>query len=636
MRILLISPNYYHEANASYFPIGLACISAYIKNYGHDVIGLNLNHIVPDKRIAALHNAILDKRPDVIGISGLTVAFEKIEQLIQFIRKISPTSPIVVGGGIAAVEGELMMRTLRPDYAVVGEGEIIFSQLLDAIENQKNPATVKGIWYWHNSDPVYTGEGEFPKRLDDLPFPDIETFGMREHLRLQNNEGQISYHLTRLDTSRTLPISASRSCPFHCTFCHHAGMREYKAHSIVRLVDQIKQYIELYGIYNFFIYDELFSAKKKRVREFCNLLKKYNLNIKWFCQLRMDQLDLETLLMIKESGCNYISFGIESGSNTVLNSMRKRITTDTIKNAVAMVREAKIGIQGNFLYGDPAEDETTIRESIKFQEENELFYCDWSAVIPYAGTQIFHYALDKGLIPDKEAFIRSLCNTSKYLYKDKINLSKLSDDQYQEWYIYLRELNDLNHRKRCAQIVHGEIVSKWSSKITIRCPVCSKEQVLHLHYPLEQKNNKPILKGAIGVQGINVLCPDCGRKMHIKANSIPHMAIVYNKFQNKIDRVTRHGHRLSVLPSLDRFASTFMEDININPDLVEAVYDTRQFRKGSLFLNKATKILETDFSALEGKTVVLLPWVEYETILSGLCEQHVSPQQIICWNTLFR
>jgi len=636
MNILLISPSYYPQANASYFPLGLAYISAYVKTQGHKVDGLNFNHMHLADRIQQLNSVLNTGKIDLIGISGLTVAFNEIDKLIKEIRGIRTDIPIVLGGGITAVEGELMMNTLRPNYAVVGEGEFIFTRLLSAIENNVDARKVAGIWCWDGDSPIYTGDGESPKHLDELPLPDLDSFGINEHIRIQGNHGYYSNHLTRLDVGPSFPISASRSCPFKCTFCHHAGMGDYKKHNIVKVVDQIESYINTYGVNGFSIYDELFSANKARVVEFCRLLKERNLNIKWFCQLRMDQIDLPMLKMMRETGCHYISFGIESGSDAVLDSMKKKITKQIIADAVKMVREAKIGIQGNFLFGDPAETEETIKESIQFQEDNQLYFCDWSAVIPYAGTPIYKGAVQNGLIEDREIFMRSLCNISGYLYKSQINMTKMSDEQYKDWYMSLRELNDENHRKRCTKVISGKIVSRWKSDLTISCPCCSSQQTLSLDFPFEQDENGPILNGPVGVQGINIFCPECGRKMHLKAKDIPHMHIVYEQFQKAIDSIRNNNDKVIVIPSLDRFATTFLEDIYIDKEIVSDVYDTREFRKEKGFLGKTTKIIDdNNIKLFDGKILVILPWIEYKRVIEMLKNQAVMPRQIVCWNEFF-
>ncbi|WP_150050903.1 B12-binding domain-containing radical SAM protein [Methylomonas rhizoryzae] len=636
MRTLLISPSYYPQANASYYPLGLAYISAYIQSQGHQVVGLNFNHMPMEKRNPVLRDTLLHEAVDIIGISGLTVAFNEIDRLIKAIRDIRADVPIVLGGGITSVEGELMMDTLRPDYAVVGEGELIFTRLLKALEEGDDVRKIAGIWCWDADRPKFTGEGESPKYLDDLPLPDLDSFGIREHIGLQGEHGQFSYHLTRLDAGRSFPIAASRSCPFKCTFCHHAGMGAYKKHDIGRVVEQIEGYIQTYGINNFSIYDELFSANKARVVEFCDLLKQRKLNIQWFCQLRMDQLDLPMLKMMKETGCNYISFGIESGSDAILGSMKKKITKQTITDAVKIVREAKIGIQGNFLFGDPAETQETIRESLQFQQDNQLYFCDWSAVIPYAGTPIYHYALEKGLIADRETFMRSLCNISGYLYNSQVNMTQMSDEEYKDWYISLRELNDENHRKRCTKVVAGEILERWKSRITIECPCCSHQQTLDLPFPFEQDENGPILAGPVGVQGMNVLCPDCGRKMHLKAKDIPHMQGVYQRFQRALDEIKANGQKAIFTPSLDRFAKVFLEDMHIDENIVEAVFDTRSFRENKLFLGHSTALIDSNnIEQFNDKVVVILPWVEFRNLIDRLERHHVKPRQLISWNLMF-
>ncbi len=635
MKVLLISPSYYPAANASYFPLGLAYIAAYIKTEGHSVSGLNFNHMEQTEREVQLKEQIENNNFDIIGIGGLTVAFNEIDLIIKKIRQLDAKTPIVLGGGITSVEGQLMMETLKPDYAVVGEGELIFSELLSLLEEGKSPKKLQGIWTWIGSMPIYTGDGLTPKSLDALPQPDLAIFGIRDHLSLQSDSGQFSNHLTRLDVSKSLPLSASRSCPFKCTFCHHAGMGNYKKHDIVRVVDQIEFYINEYNCHSFSIYDELFSANKQRVIDFCSLLKERNLNIKWFCQLRMDQLDLPMLIMMRESGCHYISFGIESGSDVVLESMQKKITKKIIQDAVKLVREAKIGIQGNFLFGDPAESIETLEESLDFQEENKLYFCDWSAVIPYAGTPIYNYAVEKGLIENRENFMRSLCNIGGFLYNHQINMSKLTDEQYKDWYIKLREINDVNHRKQCAIIKKSHIISRWKSELTVDCPICTHEQSLVLNFPFQQDENGPVIKCAIGVEGLNIFCTDCGDKMHVKAKDIPHIKVIYQDFQGKVDTLKAAGKKIIVMPAMDRYSTIFLQDISIDPDMVQEVFDTRSFRENTVFLKKKAKVLNSNnVESFSGKTVVILPWVEFEEAYEKII-LNSNNVNILSWNKMF-
>ncbi len=635
MKILLIAPSYSPEVNTLYFPLGLAYVGAYARGQGYQVEGLNLNHFPASDRYNALRDKIKENDYNIIGIGGLTICFNEIEKLIQLVRQISAQIPIVLGGGITSCEAELVMRTLKPDFMVVGEGEIIFTNLIRSIMGAASPHTVAGIWYWKELEPIFTGQGPKVENLDSLPAPDLNMMDMRQHLALQG-EQQTSYHLTRYDMGRSIPMIASRSCPFHCTFCHHAGMGKYKTVSIDIVVTQIERYIKEYGINNFYIYDELFSADQNRMLRFFQLLVEKNLDIKWFCQLRVDQLNNDLLRLMKKSGCNFISLGFESGSDIILRSMRKQITTSDIARAVRMLREENIGFQANFLFGDPAETKETLEESLSFQQDNELYFVDWSAVIPYAGTQIFDYAQKKGLIKDKVRFIRSQCNISRYLYKDHINMTSMNDEHFRSWYIKLREINDLNHRKRAVE-VRGEATNNWQSRLIIECPSCDYLLKKTFRYPPEAGIDSNInLNSPIGMRGVNFLCPNCCRKMHLLPRDIPHIKPFFTDFQAKIDAVKDLRHPVVLLPAMDRYFSVFKKDISLNGLNLAAVLDSRNFILGNKFMGKTVEPLNLENIKRHINAIfIILPWIEYKKAEIFILNVGVELERLLSWNRLF-
>jgi anaerobic magnesium-protoporphyrin IX monomethyl ester cyclase len=634
-RVLLVSPSYALGPNTSYFPIGLAYISSFIRSFGHEVVALNMNHFTLEQRYAELDRLLRSEQLDVVGITGLTVAFNEIDKIVKFVRARS-AAQVVLGGGITSCESELVMETIHPDFMVVSEGELIFRDLLDALQSGSSTAEIKGLWSWVDGRPAYLGEGPSVSQLDELPFPDMELFGIREYLTLQA-ERQIDYHETRFEPGKAIPITASRSCPYRCTFCYHAGMGSYRRHSMTNVVDNIQRLITAVPeATHISIYDELFSANKKRIYEFCDLLEQRNIKVSWYCQLRVDQLEQALLDRMRQSGCRHISYGFESGSDVILDSMDKKIKARQIAAAVKMTRQAKIGIQANFLFGDPAETEETLQETLRFQQENQLHFVDWSAVIPYPGTRVYNFALDKGLIQDREKFIRSMCNISGYLWNNMINMTTLSDEDYQAWYVRLRELNDQNHRQRPVTIARAQVVDHTRSRMNLVCPHCGKSEDQVIPYPPETSRGPANLRAPIGMIGLNIVCGACNRKAHLKARDIPHVAAIFDDFQRALDRFKQAGTEVVVLPALDRYLGVFGQDIDLQGLPVAAVLDSRPKRVGVPFLGRATEAFTPEAVARHrARPFVILPWVEYERALSALQEAGVPRAQILCWNDRF-
>jgi radical SAM superfamily enzyme YgiQ (UPF0313 family) len=635
LRVMLVSPSYAPGKNTMYFPIGMSYLSSYIRERGYEVIALNMNNFDAGERDRQLREMIRREKPDVIGIGGLTVAFNEIDRVAKIVRE-ETGKPLVLGGGITSCESEMVMRVIDPDFMVVGEGETIFHELLLAIEHDGDPRQIRGLWCWDGDTPLSTGEGGAVDDLDTIPFPDLDRFGMEEYLAIQSEE-QWSHHETRLRGAKHIPITASRSCPFRCTFCYHAGMGKYKRHSIAKVVDHIEACRRRFGATYFMIYDELFSANKKRIDEFCNLLEERKLDITWYCQLRVDQLDQDLLHRMAKAGCIHISYGFESGSDAVLKNMKKKIRAEQIANAVKMTREAKIGIQANFLFGDPAETEETLAESLRFQEEHELFFVDWSAVIPYPGTQLFAYAQKKSLIEDSEEFVRQMSNLSSYLWKKQINLTELSDERYFELYVELREHNDRNHRRKRTIVEKGTSVGPTRSRVTMRCPHCDHlEENVEIPYPPESAKSGDVnLRSVVAVTGLNIVCDDCRRKHHLVAKDLPHVASLYQAFQARIDALAASGTEVVLVPAMDRYSGVFFEDIDVSRLDVRGVFDNRPHRIGQTMYGRVVEALEPE-RLLEHRhrTAIVLPWVEYEDALEELAASGF--RHVLSWNELAR
>ncbi|RXJ98219.1 hypothetical protein CRU98_10685 [Arcobacter sp. CECT 8986] len=633
-KILLIAPTYINSANTMYFPIGMAYLCSYLEKKGFEIDGINMNNYGLEKGLEKVSTLLKSKKYDVIGIGGLTIAFEQIEYLIKKLRCLSDAK-IVLGGGITACESEIVIKEIKPDYMIISEGELIFEELLYHIADIKKPLP-KGSWSFNlnRSEIEYQNNESYSiNELDELPFPDYEKMEIDKFIDIQSGEIW-SHHKVDPFVGKYIPISASRSCPFKCTFCYHSGMGKYRKHSVDYATEFIKRLKEKYKITHFLIYDELFSLNKKRVIEFCEKIKK--LNISFMCQLRVDQIDLEMLKTMKDAGCIEISYGIESGSNKVIESMQKKITAEQIENAIKLTREAKIGIQGNFLYGDPAETEETIKDSLKFQEKNKLYFSDWSMVLPYPGTVLHNIALSKNLINDRVQFIKDIANTSKYLWNSPINLTNFSDKEYIERYSMLKEINDKNHRKVLTKIIEAKDIDSKHSYLKVSCPTCNYEsEYENFPFPFNKENLFKNKESFYGFLGINLVCPNCRSKHHLLPKQIPHISKEFKLFESKLKNFIKKNKNIVVMPAIDRYFSAIKDDTNLFNISVNGVLDSREYRIGDKFLNsKVEKLSKETILKYSNKSFIIYPWVEYEKAYNLLISNGIQKEKILMWNKI--
>ncbi|MBF0186380.1 MAG: radical SAM protein [Magnetococcales bacterium] len=597
MNTLLVNPSYAATANSRYFPLGMASIAACLKEDGHRVICLNLNNIDAKERMPALRRILETEEIALVASGGLSVTMNAIQEIFSLVEAYNTDIIRVLGGGLLTAEPEAVFNHLRPHIGVIGEGEATMRELVAALEAaQPDLAAISGIIYWQGETTHLTPQREAIEDLNALPSPDLEAFGIEQFVAMQG-EDRFDAHLTINDLGRTIPVSASRSCPYRCTFCFHPTSQVYRKRDIKRVVAEILDLKARYGARFFAIYDELFDYEKERIDQFCRALIEKKADIRWTCQLRVNGADDADLLrLMRRSGCVWISYGVESGSRTVLESMRKRIRPEQIEKALHATRKADIAIQANFLFGDPAETEETVAESLAFQERNAFHFIDWSAVIPYPGTPLYESCRQQGLITDPIAFTQQISNGATWLWttpQPPVNMTTMTDEQCQDTYLKLREITDLNHTKRPATLHDFQSVDHQLSTALISCPSCGKQHSYRVQYPAEGRT--PELnpwQPFFGVRGINILCPHCQRKMHFSPLFVPHIKALYERFQQRLDAWKLDDEPVVVMPAMDRYLTIFSKRIDLGGLTIRAVLDDRPHRQNGQFFDVSVSLLD--------------------------------------------
>jgi radical SAM superfamily enzyme YgiQ (UPF0313 family) len=494
MEILLIIPKYNFDTNPDYsynFPLGLAYILSTIKKSGFSIDCLNMNHL-SGKIEQILTSKLNQKKYDVICAGGNALLYSQFKTIINLIRVNSSNSTIILGGPIITSDPEFMFSSLKPDVAVIGEGEKTIIELLKTLEKKLNLEKIKGIIFYNKEKIVKTPEREPIKDIEKIPYPDFEGIGFSNqlnHMHCNDN-----WNFQAFDYPRTYPLLGSRGCPFNCSFCWH-DMR-YRARSIKDIIKEIEWAIEKYKINNVMIYDDCFSANKDRLFEFCKeikrISKKLNCEIKWHCQLIVNSVDKEMLQIMKESGCEMISYGFESFSPIVLKSMRKPITPEKIDSTFKATLNAKIGIQGNFIFGDIAETKETAKETLDYWKKNAKAQISLGFVEPYPGSDIYKYCIEKGIIKDKLDFIQNKMGSDA-----RINMTKeMSDEELQELNLALLTLFS-----KYAKFVKPKKMKKTQKNIysfKVKCPYCNTETLYKNCY----------VKNPFSY-GFHLICRDC-------------------------------------------------------------------------------------------------------------------------------
>ena len=490
MRSLIIIPRYgySHEYSTdksnlpytpAFIPIGLAYISSTLKKNGYqtDVLNLNLSEGSVD---TVIQKAFSQKTYDFMLTGGLSPHYTPVRDCVNMTRRYSPHIKIVLGGGLVSSQPELVFRVLQPDYLVIGEGEDTIAELMRCIEDGDDLSRVDGLGYRSAEGNLVLTKPKKPiQDLDSIPWPDLDGIGL--NYILEQTFPSQTYLYDLFDYPRPYPISASRSCPYLCTFCFHPLGNKYRQRTISNTMEELSFGLKQYKFNIIVIYDELFSYDKQRVKEFCRKIKKLSdtvpWEIKWTCQMRVDTADEELIEEMQEAGCYCLSLGLESYSHTVLKSMKKHITPQQIDKTLRLARRFKISIQGNFIFGDKAETTETVKETLNYWRDNHSIFGDAIAlgfIEPYPGTELYKHCLTKNLISDELDFL-------EHHILDPINMSDtMTEEEFQQLKVDILTAH-LLYDKCVSPSKINRIDGLY--EIHVKCPYCKITSVYRNYFP---------------------------------------------------------------------------------------------------------------------------------------------------------
>lgn len=382
MKILLAYQSGLPHRNDPYIsivPTGLCYLHACLREAGYDSMLANFSSW-PASRIS---KELLAFKPDLIGISQWTHNRHTSLDLARLCRDILPDSTIVMGGGHATFCYEDILTKGSPvDIVVRGEAEETLLELAARLSAETEWQSLAGLAFRRYGTIAVTPSRENIKDLDRLPLP-----------------------ARYLDTSIGLDLElqsefivTTRGCPSTCYFCSSPDFwgRRVRFRSPAAIVEEILYIRQKFGLIYYSIRDDTFTADRKRVLKFCELLQKQEVNILWNCQSRVNAIDEELIMEMKRAGCECIQLGVESGSPRILRQLGKSIDPTQIEHACQLIR--KIGINLSiFLISDvPGETGDDIRQTVELIHR---IHPDDGYVSPlayYPGTKLYKEAVATG------------------------------------------------------------------------------------------------------------------------------------------------------------------------------------------------------------------------------------------------
>ena len=372
MNVILIYPLLSRERslvdeNKQYWPpLGLAYIAAALEKDGHNVLVIDrdlllhkhaLSFAKTDEETLAL---IKKHEAQLIGFSATTPNVRDVSEISEKIKRAYPDVTTVIGGPHATGEPEMTL-SLMPSIDILcrGEGELTMLE----IAGGKNMRHIDGISFRSAGGIIHNPDRALIPNIDDLPLPAHHLLDMEFYLRP-------SRFTSRNLNLRTTSIFTARGCPYRCNFC--AGplifSGKVRFHSAQRVIAEIERLITDYGIEALYFAEDMFLSDKRRAYEILELFIKKGINkkIRWFAQAKVNVIDRELLVLMKNAGCVGIEYGFESGSQDILDKMNKKSRVEDNIKAAKLTEEVGLRYQANIIAGYPGETKRDFELTIAF------------------------------------------------------------------------------------------------------------------------------------------------------------------------------------------------------------------------------------------------------------------------------
>lgn len=364
-------------------PLGLMYLAAYLRRWTeHEIIILDT--IVEKMDYPQIKKIINREKPDIVGITAQTTSFFDSLVTARIVKENNKDIHVCIGGPHVNLYPKQTLSLPEVDSIVVGDGEIAFKNLLDSLERNKKEE-ICGVFFsdkdkYRQINPL--SKEYYIYDLDSLPFPARQMLPFKKYFSLVSK------------TSLVTSMITSRGCPYRCTFCQ-LSYDKLRLRSSVNVVDEIEDCIKL-GIKEFDIFDDTFNYSENRVMSICDEIISRGLKIKWSFRARVEKVTEKMLKKVSLAGCNRIQYGVESGSQKILDILKKGITLEQIENAFKLTREAGISTLAYLIIGAPGWNKDDYEKTLNFIEKIKPDYVTYSILKPMPGTEIYDWSLKSG------------------------------------------------------------------------------------------------------------------------------------------------------------------------------------------------------------------------------------------------
>ena len=468
-KILLVNPPFYRLLGSHYNAnsLGIAYIASYLNNRGHDAQLYNADYL-SDKKYSNLKklfqnftnyknyfkdtentlwhevkDKILSFKPEWVGYTSYTANISAIKIISDKVRAVNPGIKQVIGGVHATLDKNILNKLTSIDYSIQREGE----EAMTSLVSNKDPKNIPGVVLRKNGSLINNGIAPVIKDIDNLPMPERDKFWGIPLPERKNVD--VSY------------INTIRGCPYKCTYCaspFHWDRKTTRLRSPESVIEEMVHLKENYWKATKFDYsasanigeketlkiedntivyfvDDVFTIHKKRVKKLLRMIINQKLKMRWKCEARADHLDEELCELMAESGCERVKLGFESGSNRILENVKKLETREDMLKGATMLKNAGVSFAAYFIAGFPGETDDDVRQTIDFAKKIEADYYSLSILAPYYGTELYDQLIENGHALEQQPWEYFFHQSPKPMVNDKISKKVLQE------YLSLAELN---------------------------------------------------------------------------------------------------------------------------------------------------------------------------------------------------
>lgn len=430
MRVLLVRPPVfcssldYPQGPRFGVPVGLLYVAAAVEAAGHEAIIYDALIDVDFESLARGHNgryhigatreAFVERvrtvQPDVVGVTNPFADFAEMALwATRAAREAAPACATVVGGPHATAVPQFFLADDSVDFIIRGEGESSFPALLDCLRQGQSPASLAGVAGRRpDGEPYVNDPAPFLVDLDALPLPAYHLIDMERYFAIVRQGFPSRFAFEYEGSDREISIITSRGCPFQCVFCgNHLHMgRRFRSHSPEGVLRHMALLVDAYGVRHFHFEDDNLSFDPGRFDAILSGIVERRWNITWDTPngIRADTLPRAILEKARETGCTYLTVGIESGNQDILkNVVKKALSLETVEQTVRICKALAIDVHGFYVVGFPGETLAQIDDTFAFARRLYERYDVVPHVCmarPLPGTELYRICEDGGFLTD--------------------------------------------------------------------------------------------------------------------------------------------------------------------------------------------------------------------------------------------